>query len=449
VLRESPALNEKTLRTLWYEGRFERRGLKTVDGRPVSVVTPGEWNLDQGPDFRGAEFRLDGRTVRGDVEIHVTDRDWAGHGHDRDPGYDGVALHVFLNSSARGAFRPRRSDGAEVPSVSLMGRLPEPWSVLVRHFDAAGYPFNSTCGLGACGKKMGLARFDALGRLLELAADGRVLLKGETLGTDEARWAALARGLGFHRNKAGMEEVARRVSWAFLRAHAAAPREERAERIEALLFGAAGLLEGAEGTPEGRRMLAVWDEWRPAFGAAEPPIAWVFRGVRPQNFPHRRLAALARLADRALDGPAPAGSGPEAFLVGAEGFFARRAHWTSAPFARPAALVGPDRAQTLWVNVFLPAAAADARRRGDEAAERELRRRYAGLKLREPNGAARLMAHRLLGDERAARFPLKHEFQQQGLLQIFQDFCDTKPWACQVCVFPQVIDLSIAELNRG
>jgi hypothetical protein len=463
TLRDAPSLNEKALRALWYEGRFERRGLTSMDGRRIAVLGAGEWNLDAGPDFLGAEVRVGDEVLRGDVEIHLTDADWRRHGHSADPAYDGVVLHVFL-SAARPAFRAETSAGREVPGLSLAGRLPEPWSAVLKNFDADGYPYASHCGLGHCGRRVNVALYDRLDTLLGLAADGRVLLKAGAEADDHLFYRKLWEGMGYHRNKAAAQKAARSLPWPEVEAAAWAVSEpDRRDFLEALFLGAAGLLPESESPEWDAETLRHWERLR-LFWDARPaalPVSggrtaeWSARGVRPANHPCRRLAGLAALVASALARgrrtllDAFSSDGPRPFVVPGEGYFARRAAWGGRPAARPVALIGPDRAQALWVNAYLPAALSTSRAAGEPEAERALRRHYRKLPLREPNGTARLMAHRLLGSEHQRHFVLRREWQQQALLQVFQDFCDTKPWACTLCVFPKVLDLSEPELRRG
>src|SRR3989304_5818394 len=49
-----------------------------------------------GPDFRDAVIQTPGGTLRGDVELHLRASDFRRHGHDRDPAYDGLALHLVF-----------------------------------------------------------------------------------------------------------------------------------------------------------------------------------------------------------------------------------------------------------------------------------------------------------------------------------------------------------------
>ncbi len=96
-------LNESELSWIWGGQRYPAGALQMVDGRALRVVNPGRPGLGAGPDFLDAVVEIDGMTVRGDVELHVRSSGFRAHGHDRDPAYDGVALHVVF----------RADDGAE------------------------------------------------------------------------------------------------------------------------------------------------------------------------------------------------------------------------------------------------------------------------------------------------------------------------------------------------
>lgn len=472
LCREAPSLNEKTLRLLWYEGRYERRRLSTDDGRPLTVINPGEWNLDEGPDFLGAVVRQGDETRRGDVEVHLLDRDWQKHRHHRNARFNNVILHVYLYASKK---RPlvRTAGGRVIPSVHLWGRLPEPWSALVDRFDATGYPYNSQCGLGACGRNMDVRQYETLEHLLAWAADGRILLKGAARATGMSSSADSQRFLGkvfevlgYHKNKEPMRRLGEKLSWERLKKEmGAVPPGDRIDTLEAVLLGAARLIPTVDETwdAETRRVAercdGLWRRWRARLlerAEDNNSLPWVWRGIRPANYPTRRLAGLAVLLSRWLAPSTDKGSGRkpflesvwdrsrraapekllESFYVPARGYFGRRSVWGGRVLRRPVSLIGPDRAQALWVNAALPTAVRAARRQGDRAMEGRLHRFFRHLPLREPNGTARLMAHRLLGAERIRQFCLKEEWKQQGLLQVFQDFCDTKSWACQNCPLP-------------
>ena len=78
---------------LWRHKMLGRKIL-TVDGERVEIIRPGVHNRDAGPDFVNARLRIGGQEWVGNVEIHVRASDWYLHGHDGDPAYDNVVLHV-------------------------------------------------------------------------------------------------------------------------------------------------------------------------------------------------------------------------------------------------------------------------------------------------------------------------------------------------------------------
>ena len=70
--------SETKLYALW-------RGLclakKATNNRRLKGIYAGQLNTTCGPDYQGAEFDLDNKRYRGDVEIHCKIKDWFAHGH--------------------------------------------------------------------------------------------------------------------------------------------------------------------------------------------------------------------------------------------------------------------------------------------------------------------------------------------------------------------------------
>jgi len=82
---------------IWQDYVPRSKRLKLTDGRTVRVYHPGIMNTDSGPDFLGAELSYGpGTRLKGDVEIHIRPSDWRRHGHEKDPRYDTVVLHVVM-----------------------------------------------------------------------------------------------------------------------------------------------------------------------------------------------------------------------------------------------------------------------------------------------------------------------------------------------------------------
>lgn len=76
-----------------------KKPLRTLDGKRIAIVDPGRLNYDNGPDVLNALLVIDGIRQRGDVEFHLTPRDWFRHGHHDDRRYRNVILHVVWEVS--------------------------------------------------------------------------------------------------------------------------------------------------------------------------------------------------------------------------------------------------------------------------------------------------------------------------------------------------------------
>lgn len=89
-------LTERHVQAIWYDASLRPSRLYTRRGVEVAVVSPGEWNLGAGPDFRNAVLEIGREKHRlvGDVEIHLSPSDWDFHRHGADPRYRNVVAHI-------------------------------------------------------------------------------------------------------------------------------------------------------------------------------------------------------------------------------------------------------------------------------------------------------------------------------------------------------------------
>src|SRR5256885_4823129 len=120
---EEAAPSERLLQRIWQHQRLQRDQLKTLDGRKVRVLHPGFWNHEAGPDFRGAVVQFACEPPRsGDVEIDLRPAGWRGHGHDRNPAYQIVVLHVVWEADSSAA--------CALPTLALKSHLDSPLNEL-------------------------------------------------------------------------------------------------------------------------------------------------------------------------------------------------------------------------------------------------------------------------------------------------------------------------------
>jgi hypothetical protein len=431
LVREEPLLSapreftELELQAYWFAGDFGRDFTSTTGGK-VRVVQFGVWNREAGPDFADAAVSLNGaEPVCGCIEFDPDVRDWERHGHATNPNYESVVLHVFTRVGG-GEFFTRTAQHRNVPQVLLD---------LAKLTDEApsGLP---EAKLGRCAGPLRELSEEKAREVLLGAAQFRLRRKAAALarlteahGADEALFQALAATLGYKNNKLPFTLLAQRLPLHSLRKADA----------DALLFGVSGFLPhelAAFDAPTRSYLRGLWEQWWPRRAEFErlqiSPTLWRMSGQRPVNHPQRRLAALAQIVRhwpkiRALRDRCEPGDLHEFFAKLTDDYWDFHYTVTSKQTAARMALVGESRVTEMLANVFFPLAIAH-----DET-------RWVGFKnLRAPltNRRAEVAALRLFGESPRQREFLKWAALQQGLLQIYEDFCLRDASDCTRCLFP-------------
>jgi hypothetical protein len=195
-----------------------------------------------------------------------------------------------------------------------------------------------------------------------------------------------------------------------------------------------------------KRLWNAWWKLRPDFDErALSAELWRFRGIRPANHPHRRLGAAVALLkkhddllEKTIGAIESDGEPAKLFANIRDDYWSR--HFTLGGKTQPrqTELIGAARAEEIVANVVLPFAAAYAQVRDDGKLLDQVRARYATLSGAASNAALRLASQQLFESPSAARRAIRTARQQQGLLQIFQDFCLNDKSACRQCQFPEL-----------
>lgn len=284
---------EHLLHYVWKHKLFPLKALQTTDGLPLEVIDPGLHNSDAGPDFFNAKVKIGDTLWVGNVEIHSCSSDWHRHGHGDDKAYDSVILHVVSEADAGVS----RSDGTPIPQFCL--EIPERVQKHYRELcDAEQYP--ACCSILASLPKLTVHSWltalqrERLEQKATLITDR---LKRFNLHWEDAFLITLARNYGFGLNGDAFE------TWATLLPFRAMEKHRNdLFQIEAFFFGVAGLLEESflAKEEEDEYSLRLRKEFRylqHKFGIAKvmEPTQWRFLRLRPDNFPHIRLAQLAYL----------------------------------------------------------------------------------------------------------------------------------------------------------
>ncbi len=421
--------SELELQARWFAGDFGRQ-LVSSSGDKIDVVQFGTWNREAGPDFRDAAIRVNGgEPIRGCIEIDLNDRNWETHGHSTNPAFDETVLHVFVDKSDREFFTRTKSNRNVLQVRVDPAVLPEAFS--------ANIPLARP---GRCQAPLKDLPEERVRRVLDAAAQfrlqrkaGRIRAKIDNHGRDEALFQELAAALGYKENKLPFMLLAQRLSLKFLR--------DKTGNCEAILFGAAGFLEAPDLAVYKRStrnyVRQLWEGWWPHRDEFQrlilPAKVWRLSGVRPLNHPQRRLAALSILA---REWPAFRRSLGKRTVQAASNFFSLLDHpfWkfnytlTAGASAKEMALIGESRVAEILANVLFPFWLAE---------DVDLWSDYAKLSARLSNRTLETAARRLFGDDPRGRAFTKTVAHQQGLLQIYEDFCLQDNSDCRQCPFPE------------
>lgn len=107
--------SERGFQQRWAEGAWPAPILHDEARRPLRIIHAGRWNFGPGPDFRQAQLLdADGRARRGDIELHLRPSGWTQHGHQHDPAYAEVMLHVVARNRAE-----RGPDDPDLVTIEL------------------------------------------------------------------------------------------------------------------------------------------------------------------------------------------------------------------------------------------------------------------------------------------------------------------------------------------
>lgn len=420
-------LSELQLKELFKNREFDS-SLRSTSGKRVEILQTGEVNSDTGPDFKHALIKIDGVTMRGEIELHKKNSDWISHNHQTDRNYNGVVLHVVVECDEP---RPcRTAAGRTIETVELSKfLLTDAEKFLVQRdqfaeekvasLNCAGknsvVPFKEKLDyLKLLGEKRFMHKvykfeerlkdiidenrpviFEAKQRYFrdfsELLIEHKTYEKSEM--QDENNWDQLlyegiSEGLGYIKNTAAFRKLARNVTLSFLREHSNG--EEKI--IEAILFGAAGLLPLAQTRSDGfddesktycEELRLVWKDIKKKYKREYVDESeWLFFKLRPQNFPTLRIAGVSHFLcekhskfsakdlieqrgtrDNALTNTSSKkhdnafldlSPWRKALIVPAEGYWLRHFVFGALASTNIKMFIGANRAEEIIINSILP-----------------------------------------------------------------------------------------------
>lgn len=288
---------EDLIHYCWKHKLFPLAELKTIEGQPIEVIDTGLHNRDAGPDFFNAKVKIGKTLWVGNVEIHDKASDWYLHGHERDVHYNNVILHIVKVSDTL-----VRKQNGDIPPQMV---LPVPALVKEHYKELLTMEKYPPCYkvISSLSRLMINSWMSAL-QVERLEQHTHAILRrvADCGGDWEAGYfVTLARNYGFGINGDAFEQWAKNLPLL-----AVAHHRDDLFQTEAIFMGQAGLLE-PDSIPERHREEALADGYFEKLRSEYRYLAhkfsmrpmdnsqWKFLRLRPQNFPHIRIAQLANL----------------------------------------------------------------------------------------------------------------------------------------------------------
>ncbi|MFZ0281493.1 MAG: DUF2851 family protein [Bacteroidales bacterium] len=285
-------MKEEFLHYLWKYSLYNADSLIDNEGNRITVIHPGEYNRDSGPDFFNARICIAGTEWAGNVEIHTKASHFDVHGHNKDHAFDNVILHVVAEND-RKIFNAR---GEELLTIVI--------GYDTVYFEKYQDLINNPAVIACQNDIRYLDNFyvrhwlhSLLIERLQKKAEAVMNIFRET-GNDweETFYRVLSRYFGFRVNTGPFEMLASALPFKIIRKHA-----DNRLQVEALLFGTAGMLDEKlfrEALSDSYykdlireyKILSAKYSLKPIHG-----WLWKFSRLRPVNFPTLRISQLSAL----------------------------------------------------------------------------------------------------------------------------------------------------------
>ena len=470
-------IKEELVRCVWFGQHIKKDTLFTDDGSRLEILSPGWWNSEGGPDFKHAEILLEGKgLVKGNVEVHVFSSDWIRHQHDKQNSYDTVCLHVVMWNDNQGEYI-KNCSGHLIPQLTLSKYLDTELDDLIDVIDIESYLKGGKVNPGHCQAEIENQKVNEqwIGHFLDYAGDERILQKAKRYERwvekgpfEQVLYQAIMESLGYKNNKEPFLTLASRVPLEDIRnlIPEDIPIQKKKINMQSLLLGIAGLL------PQQRNLKQTYDketveyikELEQAWNEIQKKISrvpmtkndWTYAGIRPANFPERRIAAIANILSECSSHSifqhilyvfekvenyqeddkiikTLIKEIQSLFLTIYDSYWSDHYILCGKKLTKPLKLLGEERTSSIFVNVIIPILLIYARKHDNTKMERILHLVYRNYSPLPGTSVTKFMSNRIFGQPNASKKIINSVRRQQGLYQIFKDFCENDNISCNKC----------------
>ncbi len=284
-------MNEKILSFIWFNRLYPQSALRTTQGESISIIKAGFSNKDSGPDITDAQIRIGDIVWVGNIELHVKSSHWQLHHHNDNPAYTNIILHIVFQDD-----KPLKD-----PKGNLVPTLVLPFE---QKYAEAYHKLLATNDFDLC--RCGFERFGELktSSFLDRLASDRLKAKAFNVLDDlklnngdwkETFWQTLASAFGLGKNALPFKLLAQSVPFSIVEKN-----RHQISIIAAILYGQAGFFSLKKFS--GEQYIDIQREYyyhkqKYSLTPIDPSV-WKFSGIRPVNFPDRRILQLSVLVGR-------------------------------------------------------------------------------------------------------------------------------------------------------
>ena len=282
-------MREELLHYIWRIQKVDQNGLTTTGGDQLTILAPGKYNTNAGPDFLEAKIKLNNTIWAGHIEMHVKASDWYKHRHQVDQAYHNVILHVVFEADKPVLDQNKKP----IPTLEISNKISS--ELIDKHQRLMENQHWIPCQaqLQVVPDHVKKLWNDRL--IIDRLQDKTTLIE-EDLRKSQWDWehnffVHLAMHLGSKVNKDAFRLLTQSIHLNLLLKHRHSLHE-----LEALLFGQAGLLLDHFEDSYPQKLKSTYLFLQKKYDLV--PInhsVWNFLRLRPANFPTIRIAQLSTL----------------------------------------------------------------------------------------------------------------------------------------------------------
>lgn len=481
-------VKEEFLYTIWKSDSVQKTMI-SLTGDEIEILNKGVLNnTEEGPDFRNAKVRINGITYVGDIEIDSNISDWISHGHNLSKRYNKVILHLFAFKD-NNKFLPYVESGRKVEAVHIAEFLTEEMREAIQKAISSNkenslffFPCKELNYLMPENekleflKKLGFIRFEKkcnkfLDRIKEIQYENELkssmvneplisysptedfykkeLKKDEV--KEENYWQQLFyenlfEALGYTKNKDVFRQLAMEVNLTFLKHFTT--KSEFNRYSEFIFFQVSGMIPNEEISDEKvvgyiNELKEFWGKIGQSFdGLHIDSEKWHFHQIRPQNFPTIRLAGGIRILRQIIyddflgkmliefeninNAHQLVNVLKSMLIVKADGFWKDYYHFNKKCDQQINYFIGSARAEEIILNVVLPFIKVFNTFFYNKKLCQKADIVYKTLIQKTENQLVQQLSKSL-----AVEKFQNHSIFQQGLIELFRDYCSKK--RCKEC----------------